>query len=195
MELFIAFLLGVCLTGGMIFGLLRSMGFAAQRPHDYDGSVDRLDLKKHLNGSLICEGVIFGPTGRVTSRFVADMEGIWDGDTGVLREHFVYDSGETQDREWRLTLGSNGHVIAEADDVEGQGKGQRAGSGFMMNYDIRLPESSGGHVLSAVDWMYLVGNGTIVNRSQFHKYGIKVAELVATIRPKESANSRRKDAA
>jgi hypothetical protein len=31
--------------------------------------------------------------------------------------------------------------------------------------------------------MYLVENGTIINRSQFRKYGIKVAELVATMRP------------
>jgi hypothetical protein len=26
-------------------------------------------------------------------------------------------------------------------------------------------------------------NGTIINRSQFRKFGIKVAELVATMRP------------
>jgi hypothetical protein len=31
--------------------------------------------------------------------------------------------------------------------------------------------------------MYLAPNGTIVNRSQFRKYGLKVAELVATLRP------------
>jgi hypothetical protein len=35
--------------------------------------------------------------------------------------------------------------------------------------------------------MYLTPNGTIVNRSQFRKFGIKVAELVATMRPKEAA--------
>jgi hypothetical protein len=31
--------------------------------------------------------------------------------------------------------------------------------------------------------MYLMPNGTIINRSQFRKFGIKVAELVATMRP------------
>ena len=30
--------------------------------------------------------------------------------------------------------------------------------------------------------MYLMENGTIMNRSQFRKFGIKVAELVATMR-------------
>ena len=31
--------------------------------------------------------------------------------------------------------------------------------------------------------MYLLENGTIMNRSQFRKFGVKVAELVATMRP------------
>jgi len=31
----------------------------------------------------------------------------------------------------------------------------------------------------------MLENGTIVNRSQMRKFGIKVAELVATIRPAE----------
>ena len=43
----------------------------------------------------------------------------------------------------------------------------------------------GSHVLKTVDWMYLTPDGTIVNRSQFRKFGIKVAELVATLRPTE----------
>jgi hypothetical protein len=36
--------------------------------------------------------------------------------------------------------------------------------------------------LDVTDWMYLMKNGTIMNRSQFRKFGITVAELVATIR-------------
>jgi len=37
------------------------------------------------------------------------------------------------------------------------------------------------------DWMYLAPGGTIVNRSQFRKYGIKVAELVATMKRIDAA--------
>jgi hypothetical protein len=52
-----------------------------------------------------------------------------------------------------------------------------------MRYKIRLPAEAGGHVLNVVDWMYLMPNGTIMNRSQFRKFGLKVAELIATMRP------------
>ena len=55
----------------------------------------------------------------------------------------------------------------------------------MGTYTIKLPDSAGGHALDVVDWMYLTENGVIINRSQFRKWGIKVAELVATMRPIE----------
>ncbi len=182
MELFLAFVLGAIAVG--IVSWLRSnyLSFPAQAPTEYDGAAPAFDIREVLNGPLTCEGVIFGPTGRVTSRFVADFHAEWEGDAGRMTEHFRYDSGETQDREWRLTIEPSGNIRAEADDLVGVGRGRQAGPGVCLKYSIRLPEGAGGHVLDAIDWMYLVENGTIINRSQFRKFGIKVAELVATIR-------------
>lgn len=177
--------LGAVLMLAVLAVAQRFLGFRAQRPADYADSGPRFDIREHLNGPILCEGVIYGPTGRVSSRFVADMEAEWNGNTGVLREHFRYDSGATQDREWRLTLGNDGNIRAEADDIEGSGLGRQEGATVVLNYRIRLPESAGGHVLDTCDWMYLVENGTVMNRSQFRKYGIKVAELVATMRRKD----------
>ena len=103
-----------------------------------------------------------------------------------MKEHFRYSDGSTQNREWRLTLGNDGKIKADADDLDGPGTGSQHGSAVRLKYRIKLPEESGGHVLDTTDWMYLAPNGTIVNRSQFRKFGIKVAELVATMRPKEA---------
>lgn len=169
-------------------GLSRFIGFRAQRPQDYDvQGAAQFDLRDHLNGPIDCEGVIYGPTGRVASRFVGRFMAEWSGNTGVMREEFRYDSGSVQHREWRLTLGNDGSIRAEAPDVIGQGIGQQMGSAVNLKYRIRLSEDAGGHVLDTVDWMYLAPNGAIVNRSQFRKFGIKVAELVATMRKAEAA--------
>ena len=166
----------------------RFIGFPAQSPRDYEGTgKTAFDLRNHLSGPLLCEGVIYGPTGRVTSRFVGDFDVRWDGNTGVMSETFSYDNGDVQRREWRLTLGNNGRIRAKADDVVGEGMGQQCGPAVQLKYRIRLPKDAGGHVLDTIDWMYLAPNGTIVNRSQFRKFGIKVAELVATMRKKEPA--------
>jgi hypothetical protein len=176
--------LGLVLACAIALLRTRTITFMAQKPQDFEGTGPDFDLRQHLNGPILCEGVIFGPTGRVSSRFVADMHASWDGNIGMMTERFHYDSGTTQDREWRLTLGNDGSIRAEAPDVVGAGKGQQTGAGVQLKYRIRLPVESGGFVLDATDWMYLVENGTIMNRSQFRKYGIKVAELVATMRPK-----------
>ena len=66
------------------------------------------------------------------------------------------------------------------------GYGSQAGSAVVLNYTIKLTEDAGGHALKVTDWMYLMENGIVMNRSQFRKFGIKVAELVATMRPEAS---------
>ena len=179
--------LGACFAFGLVWLRNSYAGFTAQSPQDYADGGPQMDLRQHLEGPILCEGVIYGPTGRVSSRFVADFDARWEGNVGRMTEHFRYDSGATQDREWHLVLGNDGGIKATAPDVVGTGTGMQKGNAVQLKYRIRLPESSGGHVLDTTDWMYLTENGTIINRSQFRKYGIKVAELVATMRRKDAA--------
>jgi hypothetical protein len=180
-------LMGALLTLTLVWAQRRYLSFRGQAPEDLAGKGPEFDLRQHLNGPLLCEGVIYGPTGRVSSRFVADFEAKWDGNEGRMTEQFRYDTGAVQNREWHLTLGNDGSIKAQAPDVVGVGTGMQKGPGVLLEYKIRLPAESGGHVLDATDWMYLVDNGTIMNRSQFRKFGITVAELVATMRKKDAA--------
>lgn len=185
MDSWFFFLLGVVVMGAVVFARRHLAAFRAQTPTDYDEAFPAFELKQHLNGDMICEGVIYGPLGRVTSTFSADFEISWEGDKGVMDEIFRYNDGSTQTRQWRITSGTDGKFDLQADDVPGGGSGTARGHAVQMVYPIKLPEGSGGHVLSCVDWMYVTPDGTIMNRSQFRKFGIKVAELIATIRPKE----------
>lgn len=178
-------ILGMLTMLAILAAYHRFTGFRSQKPADLAAKTPAFDMRRHLSGPILCEGVLYGPLGRVASRFVADMEGTWTGNQGVLAERFRYDSGLEQNRQWRLKLGNDGSIIAEADDIVGQGEGRVDGAGVMMRYRIRLDPAAGGHVLDVMDWMYVMENGTIMNRSQFYKWGIKVAELIATMRPKE----------
>lgn len=186
MDILICILFGLVLAVGLTVLRRRYAGFYGQTPEDYEDGFPNFDLRTHLNGDMICEGMIFGPLGRMTSTFTAEFHIQWDGDRGVMDEMFHYNDGSTQQRQWVITLGPNGSFRTEAEDVPKGGRGTQAGPAVEMLYAIRLPESAGSHVLDAVDWMYLAPNGAIINRSQFRKFGVKVAELVATIRPKET---------
>lgn len=168
------------LARGMFFS------FRSQSPDDYTGTGPAFSLTEHLNGEILSEGLIYGPNGRVTNSFTARMVGEWTGSTGRLSEAFTYSNGQTQNREWQLTLGPNNTFTATADDIVGIATGKVSGSTVMMKYKIILPEASGGHVLSVTDWLYMTESGVILNRSELRKFGIKAAELVATMRPQQA---------
>ena len=181
----ISLLMGMLLMSALIYFLSRRIGFLSQRPEHYAGQGTPIDIRSALQGDLICEGVVYGPLGRVTSRFVADLHAGWEGTQGFMTEHFKYDNDTVQDRRWAFRITSDdGSFEATAPDIIGTSYGRQMGSGVELKYAIRLPESSGGHVLNGTDWMYQLENGTIINRSQFRKFGIKLAEIVATIRKK-----------
>ncbi len=183
MEPLLFVIVGLVLAFVGIWIWNRFVGFDAQTVHDYAELYPVLQLRDHLAGRLVCDGMIFGPTGRVTSRFRGTIAVTWDGPNGVMDEMFHYDDGTTQARQWRLTTGEDGSVRAEADDVIGAGVGTVGGNALGLRYRIRLPQENGGHVLDAIDWMYLQSDGTILNRSQFRKFGVRVAELFCTMRP------------
>lgn len=157
--------------------------FGAQVPADYAGTAPPFDARRHLSGDLLSEGVIFGPSGRVTSRFTARMTGVWGNSGGVLTEDFVFASGETLQREWTITPTGSDRFTATAPDIEGQAIGEISGATLRMKYRLRLGEGAGGHVVNVTDWIYLTQDGVMINRSEMRKFGVKVAELVATIRP------------
>lgn len=157
--------------------------FRFQSPRDYAETGPQFDITTHLSGEMLSEGLIFGPTGKMTNSFVARMVGSWDGNTGTLTEEFRYSNGTTQNRKWYLTLGPDNTFTGTADDLVGEAQGVVSGSTLRLSYEITLPAESGGHILQATDWMYLTADGAIMNKSEMRKFGLKVAELVATMRP------------
>lgn len=157
--------------------------FWSQSPEDYANTGPNFILKKQLSGRILSEGLIYGPNGKMTNSFVAEMMGEWDGNKGTLSESFTYANGRKQERKWYVTIVSDNSFTATADDIVGTAQGVISGSTVKLSYDIILPKEAGGYVLNATDWMYLTENGTIMNKSEMRKFGMKVAELIATMRP------------
>jgi Protein of unknown function (DUF3833) len=173
----------VLLALGLVVAQRLFFDFMAQRPNDYAETQPPIDLRQLLSGPLVASGVIYGPTGRVATRFVADMEGNWDAEGGTLAEDFRYDTGRTQQRAWRIVPAGEGRFTATAADVVGPGEIEVSGATAVLRYRLRLPEDAGGWQVDVTDWLYLGEDGVIINRSQFRRFGILVGELVGAIRP------------
>lgn len=160
-------------------------GFSTQSPADYADQTPVFKPAETLSGTYLSEGVIYDYTGKIVSRFKARMSGNFDSEGGTLKENFIYSSGRTDNREWTLKFKNDGSFIATAPDIIGEGVGIASGNSLQMKYKLKLNEDAGGHVLSVSDWMYLTDEGTIINRSQMRKFGIKVAELVAVFKHRD----------
>lgn len=161
-----------------------AFSFVAQRPADYADTGPAFEIERHLGGPLITDGVIYGPTGRVVTRYTAEMQGTWDENGGRLAEDFRFSTGTTQQREWKIEKLDATRFTATAEDVIGVASGQTSGATLLMRYRLRLMEDAGGWEVDVTDWLYLGENGVIVNRSEFRRFGIKLGELVGTIRPR-----------
>ena len=183
MSLVLAFVLGIAVTVVAVKAINSFWSFQAQSLSDYAGPPTPA-LGDVLGGKFQAHGLIFDYSGRAKSRFTANIEGAFDAEGGVLREHFSYASGADDRRQWDIRFGPDGRTFtATAADVIGEGKGAIEGDAIRMTYRLQLPERAGGHVLDVVDWLYLMPDGTIVNRSEMRKFGVLAAELMAVFTP------------
>lgn len=144
----------------------------------YKGTEPKFDVKEYFNGPIKAYGVVQDWRGRVVTKFDVDMKASWDGDKGILEEDFKYYDGRTQQRTWHITKLSENKYVGRADDVIGDAPGIQSGSAMSWAYTIDLKLDNGKtHRVQFDDWMWLMNDGVLVNRSYIKKFGIKVAEL------------------
>jgi len=157
-------------------------GCGSQALEDYSGGQPELDLRAYLNGPLTASGIFFDRAGRAELRFVVDMEGTWQGNTGTLAERFRYSDGRTDERVWTLRFQDEERFTGTADDVVGEALGMQTGNAAKMTYRLRIPREDDEIVVSMEDWFYLQDDGTLINRTTMRKFGVMVGELVIAFR-------------
>jgi hypothetical protein len=160
-----------------ICAMLGIAGCATQDLQKYTGEQPTLDLASYFNGKLVAHGVFQDRSGQVVRRFVVDMEGTWNGNQGVLDEHFTYSDGTKDRRVWRLTKLDNGHYTGTADDVVGTAHGQTVGNAFYWTYTLALPVDGKVYNVRFDDWMYLVDDKVMLNRATMSKFGFRLGEV------------------
>ena len=156
--------------------------FKNQKISQFKSDSKIFDIRKVLEGNMVAEGMVYGISGRLSSTFTAQFLGNWANNEGSFIENFQFSTGKNQIRKWSLTIDTNGKIIGTADDIIGKAVGQQYGSAVKLSYRLKLSDDLGGHVIKVIDWMHLLENDTIFNRSEFRKFGFKVGELVATFR-------------
>ena len=153
-------------------------GCFSKAPLDtYKGSTPELDLKEYFSGPIKAWGLVQDRSGKVTRRFDVDMVGSWDGDKGTLEETFIYYDGETDKRVWTITKITDNTYEGEAGDIIGKAKGRTVGNSMRWAYVMDLEVGDTSYHITFDDWMFLMNDGILINRSYLKKFGFTVAEL------------------
>lgn len=152
-------------------------GCAAPGVESYKGETPKLDIREYLNGKLKAFGTIQDFTGKTVSRFTVDIDASWDGNVGTLKEDFVFASGETEERTWTLTMQDDHHFTGQAHDVIGTAKGKQYGNSLNMHYTLEREINGRNMHFSMDDWMFLVNENYLINKTKMKKIGIPVATL------------------
>jgi hypothetical protein len=157
--------------------MLLSACSTPQKLEDYADMKPQVDLKTYFNGPIKAWGLIQEPGGKVVSRFDVIMNGTWKGDVGTLKEHFTYYDGTKQERVWTITKLENGTYEGTAPDIIDKAVGDTNGSAVRWAYEMNVPVKGDTYRIKFDDWMWLMNDGVMINRSYLKKFGFTVAEL------------------
>ena len=154
----------------------------AAKVTDYQGQTPALDLREYFNGPVEAWGMVQNRSGKVIRRFKVDMIGRWDGDQGVLEEDFVFNDGEEQRRVWTFRRIDDHRYSGTADDVVGEASGELYGNALRWRYVLALEVDGRTWNVTFDDWMYLVDEETLFNRTVMKKFGLRVGEVTLFFR-------------
>jgi hypothetical protein len=163
----------------VVFSMLA--GCASLAPQDYARESPRLDLARYFNGKVDGWGMVQDRSGKVLRRMVVEMDCTWNGNDGVLDETFTWSDGKTEKRIWKIRKDGDRYV-GTAGDVVGEAQGIAAGNALQWRYVLRLPADVGGYEMNMDDWMWMIDDKTVTNRTTMSKLGVTFAEITIFFR-------------
>jgi len=161
----------------LIVALFGLWGCSSVEIDKYRSETPVLDLRQYFNGTLEAHGIFQDRSGEVVKRFTVIIDASWQGEVGTLDERFTYSDGSTQRRVWTITRTGEGRYVGRADDVVGEARGEEAGNALRWRYVLALPVDGKVYNVDFDDWMFLMDDRVMLNRSVMSKWGFRLGEV------------------
>ena len=171
--------------GSVLLAAVFLGGCAGIEVEQYRAETPQLDMRKFFSGTVDGWGMFQDRSGKVLKRFHVVIDAKWQGDTGTLDERFTWSDGpgggNPERRVWTLTDLGGGRYSGSAGDVVGAARGEAAGNALRWRYVLALPVDGKVVEVDFDDWMYLVDDRVMLNRSFMSKYGFRLGEVTLTL--------------
>ena len=103
---------------------------------------------------------------------------------GVIEQAHEGIDNITFERRWEIDFADEDSFKGIARDVIGQAQGRQNGGAVNLNYILSVPYNNSTIDLKMDDWMYLIEDDIILNRTSMKKFGFKVGEIVLFMKKK-----------
>jgi hypothetical protein len=163
-------------------GLLGLGGCSPACPSNATGPNNRRLIWPAISAATIDGwGMFQDRSGAVIKRFHVVIDAHWevrDGvDVGTLDENFSWSDGSTSRRVWTITRVDASRYVGRADDVVGEAHGEAAGNALRWRYVLALPVDGRVWNVDFDDWMFLIDDRVMLNRSEMRKFGFHLGQV------------------
>jgi hypothetical protein len=152
-------------------------GCASATVESYRDEQPVRDLARYFSGTIDGWGVFQDRSGKVVKRFHVKIAASWQGSVGTLDENCTYSDGTRSRRVWTITKLDEHTYEGRADDVVGVATGTAYGNALRWRYVLRLPLDGKVYDVDFDDWMYLMDDRVMLNRSVMSKFGVRLGDL------------------
>ncbi len=148
----------------------------------YRDQKPELELRQFFSGRVEAWGLFQKRSGEVIKRFHVQIDSRSEGEKFIMHEGFTYSDGTRQTRVWTLVPAGPGLWRGTADDVVGEARGEVAGNALRWRYVLNLPVDGKTYQVHFDDWMYLLDENTLANRSYMTKFGFELGQVTLFFR-------------
>lgn len=166
-----------------VFSILLG-GCAATPLAVYQDERPALDLARYFDGEVQAWGMFQDRFGKVVKRFTVRIQTSWKDDVGTLQEDFLYADGSVSRRVWTVRKLDAHSYRATAADVVGEAKGAARGNALRWRYVLALEVGGRTYNVKFDDWVYLIDDDVLLNRSVMSKFGVRLGEVTLAFRRK-----------
>jgi hypothetical protein len=144
----------------------------------FAGTAPPFDPVTFWTGHTHSWGVVENRIGGPTETVATDCIGTPEGTDGVhMVQTLTEGDGTVTHRDWHMKRVSPNHFVATANDMDGQAAGESAGRVFHWRWFWARKPGSALQTVSMDQWMYLMPDGTMMNRTTISKFGFILAEV------------------
>lgn len=175
-----------CRMVGLVACLWLGGCAAAMKPAAFTDAGPVFDPMLFWAGHAVSWGVVENRSGAPTEMVCTESHGTLQGGVLAMHQTLRESDGTTTTRDWRLWRVGPGRYAATANDMIGAAEGQAGGPALHWDWVWATAPGNPLKNVTMHQWMYLLDDGSMMNRTVITKLGVTVAQVTEHFTKKDN---------